>query len=92
MRAPIDDKEYLLTEYDIVLEEGKVFAHVEIYSRWTFQGQKLVTKERSVVTDSRGNKEEEMAWSEMFLDKQNDLVTITHNNQGTTRVIEKRVR
>ena len=92
LRAPIDDQEYLVTEYDIVLEEGKIFAHVEIFSRWTFQAQKLVTKERSVVTDSRGKKEEETAWSEMFLNKQNDLVTVTHTAQGTSRIVEKRVR
>lgn len=90
--APVDGIEYIDNEYDIVVEEGKVLANVQIFSSRKFKGNKLITNERSLTTYTSGGTEEDKGWSEKYLDKNNDLVTIDHSSYGTHKTIEKRVK
>ena len=90
--APVDGIEYIDNEYDIVVEEGKVLANVQIFSSRIFKGNKLITNERSLTTYTSGGTEEDKGWSEKYLDKKNNLVTIEHSKFGTQKIIERRVK
>jgi len=88
----IDGKEYLMNEYDIVVEEGKVLAHVAIYESNSWKGEKLLTKQRSETTYASGEVDRDSGWSESFLDKNSDLIVISHGANGTEKTIDKRVK
>lgn len=90
--APVDGVEYIDNDYDIIVEEGKILANVKIFSSRVFKGDKLITNERSLTTYSNGDTEEEKGFSEKFLDKNNNLVTIEHSKNGKHKIIEKRVK
>ncbi len=90
--APVDGVEYTDNDYDIVVEEGKVLANVKIFSSRVFKGDKLITKARSLTTYASGETEEDKGWSEKYLDKKNNLVTLDHSKFGTQKTIEKRVK
>jgi hypothetical protein len=90
--APLDGKEYLINDYDIVVEEGKVLAHVSVYSSHEFKGNKLLTKERSETTYTSGGVDHDAAWSEGYLNKATDLVTVSHSSQGIAKNVDKRVK
>lgn len=88
----IDGVEYLLNQYDIVVEEGKVLAHVAIYESNNWKGDKLITKQRSETVYTRGGVDRDSGWSETFLNKASDLVVISHDSNGTAKTIDKRVK
>lgn len=89
----IDGKEYLVDQYDIVIEEGKVLANVKIFSSNNFKGDKLITTDRSEVTYASGEIEIEKIWAETFLNKQTDMVSISHGEDGSKETtINKRVK
>lgn len=88
----IDGKEYLVNEYDIVVEEGKVLAHVAIYESNEWKKDKLLTKQRSETTYTSGGVDHDSGWSESYLNKATDLVTVSHGANGTVKIIEKRVK
>lgn len=90
--APVDGVEYIDNDYDIVVEEGKVLANVKIFSSRVFKGDRLITNARSLTTYSSGENEEEKGWSEKYLDKKSNLVTIEHSKFGTQKIIERRVK
>lgn len=90
--AAVDGKEYLMNEYDIVVEEGKVLAHVAIYESNNWKGDKLMTKQRSETVYTRGGTDHDSGWSESFLNKDSDLVVISHGANGTEKTIDKRVK
>lgn len=90
--APVDGVEYIDNDYDIVVEEGKVLANVKIFSSRVFKGDKLITNARSLTTYASGETEEDKGWSEKYLDKKNNLVTIEHSKFGTQKIIERRVK
>ncbi len=88
----IDGKEYLMNEYDIVVEEGKVLAHVAIYESNSWKGEKLLTKQRSETTYADGSVDRDSGWSESYLDKNSDLVVVSQGDNGTEKTIDKRVK
>lgn len=88
----IDGKESLINEYDVVVEEGKVLAHVAIYESNEWRKDKLITKQRSETTYTSGGVDRDSGWSESFLNKNSDLVTISHGIKGTEKNIDKRVK
>lgn len=89
----IDGLDYLVNQYDIVVEEGKVLATVKIYSSNIFKGNKLITNDRSEVTYASGEVEIEKVWNETFLNKQTDMVVVSHGSDGAKQTtINKRVR
>jgi hypothetical protein len=90
----IDGKDYLVNQYDIVVEEGKVLANVKIFSSNKFKNDKLITDARSEVTySSSGELEIEKAWAETFLNKQTDMISISHGKDGSKETtINKRVK
>lgn len=90
--TPVDGKEYQVDQYDIVVTEGEVLATVSIFEMNEFKGNKLITKARSETVYKNGDKDIDSGWSEMFLNKENDLVTVSHSKNGTEKIIEKRVR
>jgi hypothetical protein len=90
--SPIDGKEYLINEYDIVVEEGKVLAHVAIYESDSWKDSKLITKQRSETTYTSGGVDKDSGWSESFLDKDTNLVSISHGANGVEKTIDKRVK
>lgn len=92
VEKPIDGKEYLFTEYDIVVEEGKVLAHVAIYESNEWKNDKLLTKQRSETTYTSGGVDHDSGWSESYLNKATDLVTVSHGVNGTEKNIDKRVK
>jgi hypothetical protein len=90
---PTDSKDYLVNDYDIVVEEGKVLAHVKIFSSNEFKDEKLVSHDRSEITYTSGGVEIEKVWSETSLDKNNDMVIISHAEDGTKeKTVNKRVK
>jgi hypothetical protein len=88
----VDSVDITCNDYDIVVEEGKVLANVKIFSSRVFKGDKLITNARSLTTYASGEIEEEKGWSEKYLDKKNNLVTLDHSKFGTQKTIEKRVK
>ncbi len=90
--APLDGKEYLINDYDIVVEEGKVLAHVKVFSTHSLQKNKLITKERSETTYTSGGIDTDQGWSESNLDKKNNLVIIVHGSSGKETHIDLRVK
>jgi len=92
VEKPIDGKEYLFSEYDIIVEEGKVLAHVAIFESNEWKKAKLLTKQRSETTYTSGGVDRDSGWSESYLNKATDLVTLSHGANGTVKTIEKRVK
>lgn len=88
----IDDKEYLVNEYDIVVEEGKVLAHVSIFESNSWKDYKLITRQRSETKYANGDVDKDQGWSESFLDKDSNLVTVSHGASGKEKTIDKRVK
>lgn len=89
----LDGKDYLVNQYDIVVEEGKVLASVKIFSSNKFKGEKLITDDRSEVTYTSGGVDIEKVQTETFLNKQMDMVSISHGKDGKSeKVINKRVK
>lgn len=88
-----DGKEYLINQYDIVVEEGKVLATVEVYQSNKFVKEKLITTARSQTTYTSGSVDTEKGWSESTLAKNRDMVSIVHNSNGSIeKAINKRVK
>jgi hypothetical protein len=90
--APVDGKEYLVNQYDVVVEEGKVLATVKIFSSNEFKKNKLIIKERSETTYTSGGVDRDAAWAEKFLNTANDLVTIKHSGNYSEINVDKRVK
>jgi hypothetical protein len=89
----IDGKDYLVNQYDIVVEEGKVLANVKIFSSNSFKGDKLISNDRSEVTYANGEIEIEKVWAETFLNMQTDMISISHGKDGSKETtINKRVK
>lgn len=89
---PIDGKEYITSDYDVVVEEGKVLAHITTLAKKQFKGKFLVTSERSITKySSDGREEEESAIEEAYLNRVNDLVKVSHGKNGKEISIDKRV-
>jgi hypothetical protein len=88
----LDAKEYMVTTYDVVVEEGVVLATVKIYESNEIQGEKLITKQRSeTIYTKTGEVDHDSGWSEAFLNKKSDLVTVSHGAHGSGRTIDHRV-
>ncbi len=89
----MDGKDYLVNDYDIVVEEGKVLANVKIYSTNEFKGDKLITRDRSETTYTSGVVEIEKVWSETTLNRKADMVVVSHPSRGPKETtINKRVK
>jgi hypothetical protein len=89
---PIDGSEYITSDYDIVVEEGKVLAHVTTFAKKQFKAKSLITFERSVTKFTRDGQEEvETAREEAYLNKATDLVKVSHSKSGKEISIDKRV-
>lgn len=89
--SSVDGKEYLVNEYDIVVEEGQVLAHVSIFESNSWNGEKLITKQRSETTYASGDVDHDSGSSETYLNEDTDLVTVTHGADGSETIIDKRV-
>jgi hypothetical protein len=88
----IDGKEYLVNQYDVVVEEGKVLATVKIYSSYEWKNDRLINKQRSETTYANGDVDRDSGWSESYLNKQNDLVTVSHGKDGKETNVDHRVK
>lgn len=89
---PLDGKEYLVNQYDIVVKEGEVLATVKIYEGVEFKGNKLITKARSETIYTRGDVDRDEGVSESYLNKTNDLVTVSRGKDGKQTTVDKRVK
>ncbi|QDK42291.1 hypothetical protein DOM21_12725 [Bacteriovorax stolpii] len=78
-----DGVERLLHEYDIEVE-GAVLAHVQIYLKSEMKAEKWIYHERDVVTYRGGEVEEEKKWAEVSFNEDTDLLTVLHNQDGST--------
>ncbi len=87
-----DGKEALISSYEIVVEEGKVLATVKIFETNEFNGNNLITNERSVVVYASGDVEQDAVSSVSYLDQNLDLVTASHGSNGDETTIDKRVK
>lgn len=92
LTSAVDGNEYLVNEYDIVVEEGKVLAHVSIFESHKWKDKKLITNQRSETQYADGEIESDSGWSETYLNKDSDLVVIYHGRNGSQKVIDKRVK
>ncbi len=77
-----DNIEKLLFEYDIDVA-GETIAHVEIFLKSKMLGDKWVYNERNVTTFKDGEKEEHSKWAEVSFNKDTDLLTVLHNEDGS---------
>ena len=89
---PLDGKEYLVTQYDIVVKEGEVLATVKIFESNIFKGQKLITNARSETIYTRGDIDRDAGHSETYLNKQNDLVKTSFGKDGKQVLVDRRVK
>jgi hypothetical protein len=90
---PIDGKEYITSDYDVVVEEGKVLAHVTTFAKKMFKSNSLLTLERSVTSyTSDGRQEEESVREDAYLNKSGDLVKVSRGKNGKETSIDKRVK
>ena len=93
IRFPIDGNEYITSDYDVVVEEGKVLAHITTFAKKIFKSNSLLSFERSLTSyTSDGRQEEERSWEEAYLNKAGDLVKVSHGKSGKEKSIDKRVK
>lgn len=89
---PLDGKEYLVNQYDIVVEVGKVLATVKIFSTNQIKGEKLITTDRSETVYTSGGSDKEIVNTQTYINKNNDLVSVSKSSLGTSsKIIDKRV-
>lgn len=93
MTFPTDGKEYLVSSNEIVVEEGKVLAVIDIYESNAFKGAKLISNNRVETSYTSGDHETEKFWEESFLDSKKNIISIAHYEDGSTeKSISKRVK
>jgi len=83
MTFPADGVEYLVSSNEIVVEEGKVLAVIDIYESNKFEGAKLIATNRIETSYTSGDHETEKFWEESFLDSKKDLISIAHYEDGS---------
>lgn len=80
-----DGVERLLAEYDVYIDEGGPYAHVQIFLKSKMDGDKWVYHERDVTTYLKSGQVDILTkWAEVTFNKDTNLVTTLHNSDGTT--------
>lgn len=92
VERPLDGKEYLVNQYDIVVEEGKVLATVKIFESNKMTDKKLITTARSETLYASGDIDRDEGSSYSYLDKNANLVTVSKSNNGKQTTIDRRVK
>ncbi len=91
--AVTDGVERLEFDYDVVVTEGSVLANIKLFVSYLFSRDRLISNQKVVTTyTSDGKVEEDKSRSEFFLNKDNDLVTVTHDAYGTSQTVDIRVK
>lgn len=80
--ALIDGQDHLVNQFEIVVEEGKVLATVEIFQTHSFNKNKLITAARAETVYASGEKEVNKEISETYLDKDKNMISITRKENG----------
>ncbi len=80
--AIIDGEDHLVNQYEIVVEEGKVLATVEIYQTHSFNKKTLITHGRSETVYASGESEIHKETSETYLDKNKNMISVTKDENG----------
>lgn len=85
-----DNVEQLIYEYDIETE-GKI-EHLQLLISSTLKDNKWIYNERVVRVSPEGSLEIDHSWSEVFLNEETNIVTLTHKSNGAIeKYIDRRI-